>query len=240
MSEDTTVTTDPAKLAAEIVKLEAEAQSALAQARLHVANAREAEAKAEKAEITLIGEREMERIRANSDYHQRLYQFDGGVSEASVNKCMMQLRNWDRLDPECDMEVIFNSPGGGVISGMALFDLIVRLSKRGGGRHHITVGAQGYAASMGGILLQAGDTRWIGRQSYLMIHEISAGTGGKIGEMKDDVKFYDAICARVVDIFVERSEGKISKRKFIDSWQRQDWWLLSDEALKLGFVDEVR
>jgi ATP-dependent protease ClpP protease subunit len=87
--------------------------------------------------------------------------------------------------------------------------------------------------------LQTGDTRWIGAQSYLMIHEISAGTGGKIGDMKDDVDFYDRICDRVVDIFVSRS-GKITKAAFKKKWQRTDWRLLADESLKLGFVDEIR
>jgi ATP-dependent protease ClpP protease subunit len=211
----TTTKTTPAKTKAEITKLEAEAAAALSLAALNAAQAREAEAKAILAELALNKAHEDEAARVNSDAHHRLYQFDGAVDSASVNRCMTQLRQWDRLDPTCDIEVIFNSPGGAVIAGMALFDLIVRLSKRGGGRHHVTVGAQGYAASMGGILLQSGDHRWIGAQSYLMIHEISAGTGGKIGEMKDDVEFYTAICARVVDIFVSRSGGKITKRKFI-------------------------
>jgi ATP-dependent Clp endopeptidase proteolytic subunit ClpP len=231
---------DPAKTAAEIVKLEAETRAANTLAALQAAQAREAEAKAVIAELAVTKAHEDEIARLNSDAHHRLYQFTGGVEASTVDRCMAQLRQWDRLDPACPIEIIFNSPGGAVIAGMALFDLIVRLSLRGGGRHHVTVGAQGYAASMAGILLQAGDHRWIGQQSYLMIHEISAGTGGKIGEMKDDVKFYDAICARVVDIFVERAGGKITKRKFIDSWTRSDWWLLSDEALSYGFVDEIR
>lgn len=237
---NTATPADPVKVAAEVAKLAAETEAAYTLARLNVANAREAEAKAEKIELELAVAREKEQTRIHSDYHKRVYQFDGAVDASSVGKCMSQLREWDRLDPDCPIEIIFNSPGGAVIHGMALFDLIVRLSTRGGGRHKVTTGAQGYAASMGGILLQAGDVRWIGTQSFLMIHEISAGTGGKIGEMKDDVKFYDAICAQVVDIFVTRSGGKITKRKFIESWQRQDWWLLSDAALRLGFVDEVR
>jgi ATP-dependent Clp endopeptidase proteolytic subunit ClpP len=240
MADDRKLTTQElVKIAAEADKAIAEAETARALSRLHIANAREAEAQAEKHEIELTAAREKELSRQHSDYHKRLYQFSGTVERASVNACMSQLREWDRLDPSCDIEVIFNSPGGSVIDGMALFDLLVRLSLRGGGSHKVTIGAQGYAASMAGILLQAGDVRWIGAQSYLMIHEISAGASGKIGEITDAVKFYDAICARVVDIFVERS-GKISKAKFIAGWLRTDWWLMSDAALKLGFVDEVR
>jgi ATP-dependent Clp endopeptidase proteolytic subunit ClpP len=162
------------------------------------------------------------------------------VSASTVTACVRQLMLWDRLDPTCDIDIIFNSPGGSVIHGMALFDQIVSLSKRGGGKHKVTIGTMGLAASMAGILLQAGDHRWMGKQSYLMIHEISAGTGGKIGEMADDIKFYEAVCARVVDIFVERSGKKISRKDFVKNWERIDWWILSDEAKQLGFVDEVR
>lgn len=226
--------------ASEIDKLNAEAEAARAQAALAQAQSREAIVKAVKAELELNKAHEDEQTRINSDAHHRLYQFNGQVADASVNACMGSLRVWDRIDPTCDIEIILNSPGGGVIAGMALFDLIVRLSLRGGGTHHITVGSQGWAASMGGILLQSGDRRWIGRQSYLMIHELSAGTSGKIGEMKDDVKWYEAVCDRVVNIFVDRSLGKITRKKFVDSWTRTDWWLSSDESLKFGFVDEIR
>lgn len=225
---------------AEIDKLAAEAQAARAAAQHSQAQAREATARAIKAELELNKTQEDEQTRINSDHHHHVYQFNGQVSDGTVNTCMASLRMWDRIDPTCPIEIIFNSPGGGVIAGMALFDLIVRLSQRGGGQHHITVGSQGWAASMGGILLQSGDNRWIGRQSYLMIHELSAGTSGKIGEMKDDVKWYEAVCERVVNIFVDRADGKITRKKFVDAWTRTDWWLSSDEALKFGFVDEIR
>jgi ATP-dependent Clp endopeptidase proteolytic subunit ClpP len=237
---DTKPPMSPALEAANIKKAEAEAEHALAQARLATAQALEAEAEAEITAHRLAKAREEERGRVQSDEHHRVYQFSTDVSSASAAACMSTLRRWHRLDPTCDIEIVFNSPGGSVIAGMGLFDQIKRLSLRGGGSHRVTTGICGYAASMAGILLQAGDHRWMGAESYLMIHEISAGTGGKIGEIKDDVKFYEAICARVVGIFVDRSGGKITKARFQKAWQRTDWWLLSDEALKLGFVDEVR
>jgi ATP-dependent Clp endopeptidase proteolytic subunit ClpP len=223
----------------EIRKIVAEAEHFAALARKSNAEAEAAELEAKVKAFEHKKACEVEDCRLKSDDHCRVYQFNGAVDSSSVDKCMAKLRLWDRLDPYCPIEVIFNSPGGAVIAGMALFDQLVRMSKRGGGTHDLTVGAQGYAASMGAILLQTGDTRWIGAQSYLMIHEISAGTGGKIGDMKDDVDFYDRICDRVVDIFVSRS-GKITKAAFKKKWQRTDWWLLADESLKLGFVDEIR
>lgn len=236
----TTRTPTQSEIDATVAKTLAEAEAAHADARLKTAQASEAELDLELARIKARKVHEDEAARVQSDEHHHVYQFVGPVSDASAAAAMATLNRWHRLDPTCDIEILFYSPGGSVIAGMALFDRINQLSLRGGGTHRITTGITGWAASMAGILLQAGDHRWMGKESYLMIHEISAGTGGKIGEIKDDVKFYEAICARVVNIFVDRSGGKITKPRFIKSWQRQDWWLLSDEALKFGFVDEVR
>jgi ATP-dependent protease ClpP protease subunit len=236
MSNDDRYELHPAevrKLKAEAKKIKAEARKANAEADKATADAKVATLKALEAEQAAAEED------ASDDNHY-VYRFTGDVGKGTTAACIARLNLWDRLDPKCPIEIIFNSPGGGVIDGMALFDQIVAFSKRGGGKHKITIGCRGYAASMAGILLQAGDVRWIGANSYLMIHEISAGTGGKIGDIEDDVKFYKAICAQALNIFVDRSGGKITKAEFKRRWERQDWWLLADEAKKLGFVDEVR
>jgi ATP-dependent protease ClpP protease subunit len=225
---------------AETAKYNAEAQQALANARLLTAQALEKEAEAECAAYEATRARHIDRAWHLSDEHHHVFRFSEAVSDKSVSACMSTLARWHRDDPNCDIELIFYSPGGSVIAGMALFDEIKRLSLRGGGTHKVTTGVAGYAASMAGILLQAGDVRWMGAESFLLVHEISGGTGGKIGDLSDTVDFYKSICERVVGIFVERSGGKCTKAKFVKSWQRTDWWLLSDEALRLGFVDEVR
>lgn len=242
------------KADAEIRKLEAEALLARTEAereRIFLAQAeaeaREAEAKALNAEIERkvnsialkAVEEEDERRRKGDDYF-HVYRFNQQVTDQSVRACQMRLDEWDRLDPECDIEVIFSSPGGSVIAGMALFDVIHRLSRRGGGTHNVTVGIAGMAASMAAILVQAGDTRWIGSQSYMMIHELSAITGGKLPEIEDDAEFYRTICDRMAKLFVDRSDGKMSMRKFKSRWNRRDWWLTAEEALEAGFVDEIR
>jgi ATP-dependent Clp endopeptidase proteolytic subunit ClpP len=241
----------PEEISANVKKAEAEAEAALAEAEKNRAEAAKLNAEARaasaaadsqecRAAVDKIGLEQAERMRqmeqaADSYYHE--YYFGASVSGDSVKKCIDMLTFWHRTEPNCPIEIVFNSPGGSVIPGMELFDFIRFLSNSG---HKITTVAMGYAASMGGILLQAGDHRIIGRESYLLIHEISAATGGKIGDMKDDVAFYDKICARVVDIFVSRSGGKLTKAKMKQSWQRRDWWIDSEEALRLGLVDEVR
>jgi ATP-dependent protease ClpP protease subunit len=95
----------------------------------------------------------------------------------------------------------------------------------------------GYAASMAGILLQAGEDRQMGREAYILIHEVSFGVAGKIGEVEDEVKFVKMVQKRVLDIFADRA--KVSRGYIAQRWRRKDWWLDSVTAQKLGIVDTV-
>jgi ATP-dependent Clp protease protease subunit len=217
-----------AKTAAEITKLNAEARKA-------VADAATAE---ELFVINRIMREEAERKLKNelaSNEHHQVYLFNSAVSEATVKLCIQRLTEWHRVYPGKPFEIIFTSPGGAIIDGMALFDFIQFLRRNG---HHITTSTLGYAASMAGILLQAGDTRAMGREAWLMIHEASFGAQGKIGEIEDTVEWVKKVQERVLGIFASRS--KMSKRAIKSKWTRKDWWIDSDEALELGLVDELR
>jgi ATP-dependent protease ClpP protease subunit len=164
---------------------------------------------------------------------------DTGINALSASIAIHKLRRWHRTDPTMPIEIIIKSPGGSVVDGMALFDEIVTLSERGGGSHHITTKARGFAASMAGILLQAGDTRLMGPESFVLIHEISSITAGRVSDIKDDIAYYEKTENRIRSIFLDRSGGKITKAQFDKGWKRTDWWLDSDECLKYGFVDAV-
>ena len=120
---------------------------------------------------------------------------------------------------------------------MALFDFIQELKDKG---HKITTVAHGMAASMAGILMQAGDWRICGKEAYILIHEISSGSWGKASELEDDLKFIKRIQDRVLNIFVDKASGKVTKAFIRKNWARKDWWLSSADCLKYGIVDEVR
>lgn len=256
MSEDTLPVDDPEVKQALIKKTLAEADAANALAALHQANAIKAGIEGQRAEADRIkSSEEAENLRQQNilvaiaagqakraeqdelaaDRHWHVYNFGKPVTESSVRECINQLTSWARKDPGCEVEIIFNSPGGSIVDGFALFDFLQALRTKG---HKITTSALGMAASMAGILLQAGDVRIMGRQSWLMIHEASFGAGGKIGEVEDTVEWVKKVQERILDIFAERSN--LTKQKLRNNWKRKDWWLSSDEALELGFIDEIR
>lgn len=225
---------DPAKTAAEVIKLEAEAQKFQAEARKANAEAVGHEALAAGLELELT-----QRLRAESrelarDEYHHVYVFDEAVGDKTVTACMHKLAEWSRNDPGCDIEIVFNSPGGSVIAGMALYDYLAALKLKG---HKLTTSALGMAASMAGILLQVGDTRKMGPEAWLLIHEGSFGAVGSVGQVEDTVEWVKKIQQRILAIFAAKST--LTAKQIQGRWHRKDWWLDADEALKLGFIDEI-
>jgi ATP-dependent Clp endopeptidase proteolytic subunit ClpP len=186
-------------------------------------------------QLDLESELESIEIRNSRDDKNYLYRFNDKVSSESVKRCMQTLTEWSRLDPECAIEIIFSSPGGSIIDGFELFDFLQDLRYQG---HHMTTGTLGYAASMAGVLLQAGDVRWVGQQAWVMIHRAAFGAWGKTYEIEDEVKFIQRIEERILGIFTSRSN--LSKTKIKRNWDRKDWWISADEAMEMGLVDEIR
>jgi ATP-dependent Clp endopeptidase proteolytic subunit ClpP len=211
-----------------VLKLRAEAELAIQGAAVN-ANQRYI------SDIMVTAARREEEDALAADRYHHTFQFTAAVNEANVAACIDRLNRWARIDPTCDIEVIFNSPGGSVVSGMALFDFLVDLTHQG---HKVTTVALGVAASMAAILTQAGSVRVMGREAWLLIHEISFATMGKIGEVEDTTEWARGISKRVVQIFANRST--MSSAQVEKAMKRKDWWIDSDTALKLGLVDEVR
>lgn len=219
----------------QIALYEAEAEYRRAEARKENALADKEEHLGAVAKVERDREEDARKRELAADDRHHLYRFSESVAASSVSKCVAQLDFWSRTEPNCDIELEFFSPGGSVFHGMQLFDRILSLRANG---HEITTSTHGYAASMAGILLQSGTKRVIGTESYLHIHEISSLTGGKLAEIEDEVDFMKLIEKRVVKIYAERS--KLSESKIRYRMKRKEWWMDSAEALKLGFVDEVR
>lgn len=223
------------EIAADVKVKEAEVKLKEAEASKTEAEASKARFEAHEAELKYYAAREKFDREKAEDERNLLYRFTGDVSANSVTRCMKKLTEWSRVSPGCDMEIVFSSPGGSIIDGFELFDFIQELRSRG---HKITTGSLGMAASMAGILLMAGDQRWIGHQCWMMIHRAAFGAIGKTYEVEDEVKLVKRIEERCLDIFVSRS--KLSKLKIKRNWDRKDWWIDADECLELGLVDEIK
>jgi len=179
-------------------------------------------------------ERDMADLLAGDDCN-LVYRFIGTVDDASVQLATRRLTAWHRLYPGQPIEIVFTSEGGSVPAGMTLFDVILGLRREG---HKVTTSALGLAASVAGVLIQAGDIRTMGRESYLMLHEASFRGSGKTSEMKDMLDWIEIWQERVLAMIVSRSKMNLAEAR--EKFTRRTWYLDSDQALACGLVDEVR
>jgi ATP-dependent Clp endopeptidase proteolytic subunit ClpP len=160
------------------------------------------------------------------------------ISGNTADAWLEALQHWERRDPGEPVTVDLNTPGGSIVDGLAIFDQLRRMTRKG---HRITTRAVGGCFSMGAVILQAGDERIADARSRILIHEGSVtygqGTSLSRGEEEDYRKFREALLADILDIMAERST--LSKRQIKQRWSRKDWYLTAEEALKYGFVDRV-
>ena len=204
------------------------------EARENALKLRQLEAQVRSAELDLAKrEREAEREKANHDEHM-VYTLWDAVSTETMKAAMTDLGRWSRRFPGKPLTLMLNSPGGAVVHGLALYDFVLKLRADG---HHVTVIVLGQAASMGGILLQAGDKRIVGANSRVLIHEVSAGTQGNIQSMTDAVAESQNLWSRLVRLLARRSS--LSEAQIRSRALRKDWWLDAHETVALGFADEL-
>lgn len=157
-----------------------------------------------------------------------------GVINGNNMSTIAALNHWSNRNPHASLEIQITSPGGSVFDGLAVFDFLRELSNRG---HHVTTRAYGIAASMGGILLQAGDMRELTANSYLMIHELSSLVQGSVSSQRESVETNDRIQARLVKLLVERAN--VTADELAEKVRKYDWYLDPEEALTLGFIDGI-
>jgi ATP-dependent Clp endopeptidase proteolytic subunit ClpP len=225
---------------AEIAAFEALAEVRLAERDLFSAQAQKAGNDAMISAINLRTKQREEAAEQANNSNNFVYVFDKQVDDNTVKSCITKLTEWSRLNPECEIEVQINSPGGSIFAGLALVDFIRSLQDKG---HTVNTVALGVAASMGGVILQVGTTRIMGKNCILLLHQGSLGAIGDFAQVEDRVRLMSLFHERILDIFEERSKPinpKTTKAFIKRNWDRKDWWMTADDALKLGFVDEVR
>lgn len=187
--------------------------------------------------LTLEREQEKRAMELSADYHHSRIDIRGAIDADQARYVIGCLASMHRMNPSCDIEICISSHGGSVVDGMAIYDYIQGIRAAG---HKVTTEGLGMTASMGGVLLQAGDVRVMGRNAFLLIHQASGMSFGSSFEIKDRLVLMEKMESRITDIYVSRAKGKISREEFSEKWNRTDWWLNAEEALALGFVDELK
>ena len=154
------------------------------------------------------------------------------VNDATASLIVSQLLFLEAKDPDKDIQLYINSPGGSVTAGMAIYDTMQYI------KCDVSTICVGLAASMGAFLLSSGakGKRIALPNADIMIHQPSAGTQGKVTDMESDVKHFLRINQRLNKILAENT-GKTPEQVKLDS--ERDHWMTADEAQAYGLVDKV-
>ena len=154
------------------------------------------------------------------------------VTDASANTVIAQLLHLESADPDKDISLYINSPGGSVSAGLAIYDTMQYI------KPDVSTICIGMAASMGAFLLSSGakGKRIALPNAEIMIHQPSAGTQGKVTDMEIDVEHFLKIKQRLNKIMAENT-GKTPEQIKTDS--ERDNWMIAEEAREYGLVDKV-
>lgn len=154
------------------------------------------------------------------------------INDDVANIIIAQLLFLESEDPDKDIQLYVNSPGGVVTAGLAIYDTMQYI------RCPVSTICIGQAASMGAVLLAAGTTkrRFALTNSRIMIHQPMGGARGQVSDIEIQAREIRHMKEVLIDILV-KATGKSSEQisKDID----RDFYLGADQAKEYGIIDEV-
>ncbi|HEY9774420.1 MAG TPA: ATP-dependent Clp protease proteolytic subunit [Planktothrix sp.] len=135
-----------------------------------------------------------------------------------------------------ELDLLIYSPGGSVVDGVALLDVIEKIKSEG---HKLRTTTIGCAASMGGFLLQAGSegARCAGKNSRILIHRMASTFVGGNSQLKDQEESIKKLEESVLPMLIGRS--KLTMEEYMAKTEPGDWWIEAPEALERGIIDKV-
>lgn len=154
------------------------------------------------------------------------------VNEHTANVVVAQLLHLANEDPEKDIQLYINSPGGSVYDGLAIYDTIQYIKP-----DVQTIGI-GLQASMGAFLLSSGTKgkRSVLPNSRVMIHQPSSGTQGKVTDQEITLREALELKERLAVIMAKNTGQKLAKVK---ADMERDFWMSAEQAKEYGIVDNV-
>lgn len=156
----------------------------------------------------------------------------GEVNEAIANSIVAQLLFLEMEDPEADISMYINSPGGSVTDGMAIFDTMRYIKPK------VRTVCLGMAASMGAFLLMAGEPgmRYALPNSEVMIHQPSGGASGQATDVQLHAEWLIRTKKKMSQLMSEMTGQPIER---IERDVERDYFMTAEEALQYGIIDKI-
>ena len=174
----------------------------------------------------------------------RIIMLNGPVEDYMANLIVAQMLFLESENPDKDINLYINSPGGSVTSGLSIYDTMQYI------KCDVRTIVMGQAASMGSFLAQAGapDKRIVLPESRTMIHRVSSGTRGTGGsvhvqelEMEDNIRHLQEskrLNQRLTELYVKHNTAGKGYDDMYDT-MKFDTFLSAQEAVEWGLADKV-
>jgi len=155
-----------------------------------------------------------------------------GIDDDVANIVTSQIMYLNSIDDESDIKLFINSPGGSVIDGLAIYDIMNWVEP------DVATYSMGMSASMGSILLSSGakGKRFSLPHSKIMIHQVSGYAGGQCSDIRiwtEEIKKHQNELYKILS----ENTGKSIEQIEIDA--DRDHWFTAQEALEYGLIDEI-
>lgn len=162
----------------------------------------------------------------------RVVFLSGEIDDETANTVVAQLIYLESKDPDKDISLYINSPGGSVTAGLAIYDTMRYI------KCDVSTICVGMAASMGAVLLASGakGKRYALPNSEIMIHQVLGGASGQATDVEIHTKHLLRTKQKLIGILSELT-GKSPEQVKIDT--ERDNFLSAEEAKQYGIVDEV-
>ncbi|NVJ92499.1 MAG: ATP-dependent Clp endopeptidase proteolytic subunit ClpP [Methylocystaceae bacterium] len=163
---------------------------------------------------------------------ERIIFITGQVEDHMASLICAQLLFLESENPDKDIAMYINSPGGVVTSGLSIYDTMQYI------RPDVSTVCLGQACSMGSLLLAAGAAgkRYALPNSRIMVHQPSGGAQGQATDIEIQAKEILALKRRLNDIYVHHTGQKLEE---IEAALERDRFMQPSEALAFGLIDEV-
>ena len=162
----------------------------------------------------------------------RIIFVDGEINDMSADLVVAQLLFLEAQNPDKDISLYINSPGGSVTAGLAIYDTMQHI------RPDVQTICLGQCASMGAVLLAGGakNKRYALPSSRVMIHQPWGGVQGQAADINIQAKEIVRLKKLTIKYFAENT-GKTEKQVAAD--MERDFFMSAEEALAYGIIDTV-
>jgi len=163
---------------------------------------------------------------------ERIVWLEGEVRDENSNRIAKQLQVLAAEDPDKDITLYINSPGGSITAGMVIYDTMQLIP------NDVTTIAMGLAASMGQFLLCAGapGKRYATPNTRIMMHQPLGGIGGTASDIKIQAEQMLFIKKRMAQLIAEHSGHSVDE---IEADSDRDRWFTAEAARDYRLIDHV-